>query len=173
MIHCWAFNIATESEGDNWAMMHTNYHRYFKACHPIGICSPSSHSVVSRARPRTSYTSFNASQFDNSRACRCSTCCREYSSTYNHNASNLKNKIGPFINRCNTKQTRTSHIKQIPYYCNCSAPLNHVAKAWPSCGHRELQFQHTTGWLCSVTLLHWLDSTRVVLLKPIHLLLLY
>ena len=139
-MRCWAFNTATESEGDRWAMMHTNRHRYSSARDPVGICSPSSRSVVSRARPSTLYTVFYASQSDNSRACRCSTCCREYSSTYDRNANNLNNKIGPFTNWCNTKQTRTSHIKRIPYYHNCSAPLNHVAKVWPSCGHRELQF---------------------------------
>ena len=30
-----------------------------------------------------------------------------------------------------------------------------------------------SGWLWNLTLLHWLDSTRVVLLMPIHLLLLH
>ena len=139
-MHCWAFNIATKSEGDRWAMMHTNRLRYFRARDPVEICAPSSCPVVSRARPNTLYTAFNASQSDNSRASRCSACCHEYLSKNGRNASSLKSKIRPFTNRCNTKQKRTSHIKRIPYYGNCSAPLNYVAKTWPSCEHRELQF---------------------------------
>ena len=102
-------------------MIQTNRHIYFRARNPVGICAPSSRSVTSCARPSTSYIAFNASQSDNSRACSYSTCCREYSSMYGCNTGNLKNKIGPFTNRCNSKQTRTFPMKRMPYYCNCSA----------------------------------------------------
>ena len=129
MMHWREFNTAIGSAGDCWAMMQTNRHRYFRARDPVGICSPSSRSVTSRARPSTLYIAFNASQSDNSRACSYSTCCRKYSSTYGHNTSNLKNKIGPFTNRCNSKQTRTFPMKRMPYYCNSRAPLNHVPNA--------------------------------------------
>ena len=140
MMCCWALNTTTTSEGDRWAMMHTNRHRCFRARDPIGIYSPSNRSLVSHVRPSTSYTTFNASQSYKSRVFRCSTCCLEYLSTYGRKASNMKSKLEPFTNRCNMKQIRNSHIKRIPYYRNYNAPLNHVSKTWALCGHRELQF---------------------------------
>ena len=128
-MHWREFNITIGSAGDRWAMVQTNRHRYFRARDLVGICSPFNRSVASRARPSTSYIAFNASQSDNSRPFSCSTCCREYSSTYGCYTSNLKNKIGRFTNRCNSKETRTFPMKRMPYYCNNSAPLNHVLNA--------------------------------------------
>ena len=37
----------------------------------------------------------------------------------------------------------------------------------------DLQFEHTSGWLCSLILFNWMDSSKVVLFMLIHLLLFY